>query len=735
MIENNASDRIIQESSERSKRLTTAVVMSFHILIYALAVQFVLWLLPGFEGGSTFGILSFLVAGLIFGLLNVFLRPVIILFTGRLIIRSFGLFIVVINAILLAVLAWLDSWQVASVFTLLIGGLVIGVTLALLDALLGINRPFIKNADEHSRVWSILIRLSGNRSNQLIANLRFQQVYDMLYSYLLEIGLDRVPFVGAMRKWVGEHIYGDAQTTISGLGTPAQVRVMLQELGPTFVKFGQMISSRAEALPEDWQVEFNKLQSNVPPFPGKEAVQLVEHAFGKPIHELYAEFAVEPFAAASTAQVHRARLHDGSDVVVKVQRPNIVPKIKADLQVLGDVLQTITARSEWLRENDILGMFHEFASNLVKELDYRNEAFNARQLADTMSPFPEVEIPTMYREYTTANVLTMSFVEGVKITNVEKIAAAGHDPQKLARTFLRVMIKQIIFDGYFHGDAHPGNILVSPNSGKIIFLDMGMMGMLNQQQRTNLADLIWVLNGLDAYEISETLLRLCTPFHDVNVPQFREDIDRTVVRYMRYPDEAGSLSAVLNGVFDVLAKNGLRLGSELTMALKTLIQAEAIVHTLDYWLDITREAFSIIQGFLAEQFNVETVKATVQTQLMRSTKELVRRIPDLQQATMQWLNQYEKGKFEIEVNTDELNQRLDIFNVAAQRLAVGIILLGMIIGSGFATGMEGVVLGLELAAIAFVIFVFSIGAGLVMSIRMMRTIGEKPRQRPRILYD
>ncbi len=325
-------------------RLSTVIIVGFHIVIYALAVHFVLWLLPGFTGSDRFGVFSFLLAGLVFGVLNVFLRPLIVLFTGRLIIRSFGLFVVVINAMLLAVLAWLGNWQVANVFTLLFGGLVIGIVLALLDALLGINRPFIRYADEHHWAWGFLLKLSGNRSNQLIANLRFQQVYDLLYSYLLEIGLDRVPFVGALRGWVGQYIYGDARTTISGLSTPAQVRVMLQELGPTFVKFGQMISSRAEALPDDWQVEFNKLQSNVPPFPGAEAVELVEKALGKPIHELFAEFAVEPFAAASTAQVHRARLSDGVDIVVKVQRPNIVPKIKADLQVLGDVLQTIAER-------------------------------------------------------------------------------------------------------------------------------------------------------------------------------------------------------------------------------------------------------------------------------------------------------------------------------------------------------------------------------------------------------
>jgi len=206
------------------------------------------------------------------------------------------------------------------------------------------------------------------------------------------------------------------------------------------------------------------------------------------------------------------------------------------------------------------------------------------------------------------------------------------------------------------------------------------------------------------------------------------------VRYMRYPDEASSLSAVLDSVFTVLADNGLRLGSELTMALKTLIQAEAIVHTLDYWLDITREAFGFIQSFLVEQFTLENVKANLQIQVSRTLKDVVRRIPDLQQATLQWLNQYERGKFEVEVNTNELNARLDIFNVAAQRLAIGIVLLGMIIGSAFATNIQGDILGISFSGLAFLIFIFAILAGTVMSIRMMRSINVRPQEKPRIYY-
>lgn len=203
----------------------------FHVLINGLAVTVALWFLPGIQASPRFVTLQFLAAGFLFGVLNAFLRPFIVLFTGKLIIRSFGLFIVVINAILLAVLAWILDWQIDNVISILFAGFVIGVVLAVLDAIFGINRPLIKDADEYSGIWNLLIKYSGNRSNQLITNLRFQQVYDLIYQYAMEIALDRVPFVGTFREKVGQFVYGGAQTTISGLNTPAQVRVMLRSWG------------------------------------------------------------------------------------------------------------------------------------------------------------------------------------------------------------------------------------------------------------------------------------------------------------------------------------------------------------------------------------------------------------------------------------------------------------------------------------------------------------------------
>ncbi|MBP8294406.1 MAG: hypothetical protein KAX65_16630, partial [Caldilineaceae bacterium] len=619
-----------------------------------------------------------------------------------------------------------------SVLVLLWGGFVVGMTLALLDALFGVSRPLIGQVTEDSIWWKRLLKFSGNRSNRLIVNLRFQQLYDLLFRYLTEIGLDQVPVIAPMRDWVSRRLYGDTETTISGLPIPAQTRIMLQNLGPTFVKFGQMVSSRSEALPPDWQKELDKLQSNVAPFPGEIAVATVEQEFGKPITELFATFEVTPFAAASTAQVHKATLADGTQVVVKVQRPNIVPKVQADLLILHDALATLARFTPWIRDNNVLGIFEQFAANLRVELDYRNEAYQARRLAENMTTYPTIHVPAIYGHLTSSKVMTMELVSGVKVNRVEEIDAAGLDRPQLAHTFFSAMLKQIIFDGYFHGDCHPGNVMIDLETGEIIFLDMGMMGTLDQQGRMNLADLIWSLNAMDPYELTQSLLRLCTPYRDVDAAAFSADVERVVLRYMRYPLEAGSLSEVLNATFSVLNNNGLRLGSDLTMALKTLVQAEEIVHVLDSELNIPQAAFGYIQSYLTQQLTPENVQTMVRTQLLRTTRELVRRVPDLQGAALKWFDQFERGKLELEINTDELNERLDIFNLAAQRLAIGLVLLGMVIGSAFATNIDAVVLGINIAVLAFVIFVIAMGISVVMIYHMVTSIEFKPRRRPRI---
>ena len=703
-------------------------------VIYAVAVWLTVWLVPGISSEVREGIIGWLLIGIAFGVLNAFLKPILVLFFGKWLIRTMGLFIVVLNAVLLAIVGWLARWDVASVLSLLLAGALVGVIGAVIDAVLGLSRPLARDATEARGIWALLLKASRGRSNQFVVNMRFWIVYDTIWRYSTAILLDRTPVVGDIRAWFNKTFFKDQAEDIAGLSTPAQVRVLLQDLGPTFVKFGQIVSSRAEALPPEWQTELNKLQSNVPPFPSDQAVAIIEQELRGKVDDLFAKFEPEPFAAASTAQVHRAWLQDGTPVVVKVQRPGIVPKIQADLGAIDELLQTLNSWSSMVRDNDLLGIFREFAANLKEELDYRNEAFNARRLKDNMVMFPQVEVPDIYGQFTTASVLTMGYMPGVKVTNLDKIRAGGLDTNALAHTVLDSIVKQMIFDGFFHGDAHPGNVLVDLGNSSVIFLDLGMMGEMNEQQRTDLADLIWTLTSQDSYELANALLRLSKPFKVVDAENFRRDIERIVVRYMKYPTEAGSLSEVLNAVLGMLQQNGLRLDSSMTMALKTLVQAEAIVHTLEPGLDITREAFAFIQEYFVEQFTVETVKEKVRVQVARTAKDVLRRVPDLQTVMNKWIGQFERGQFEIKLDTSELNERLDTFNHTAQRLAVGMVLLAIIVGTAFATGIEGEFLGIPLASIAFLLFFISLIAGAVLIFRMFREIWSKPEPKPTIKW-
>ena len=204
----------------------------------------------------------------------------------------------------------------------------------------------------------------------------------------------------------------------------------------------------------------------------------IKAELGKTPEEAFASIEEEPFAAASTAQVHRATLHDGTLVAVKIQRPLIVAKTKADLGVMQEIAKTAEQRFALARRVGVRKVVAEFASGVLEELDYRNEAYHARRLADSMAKFDQIHIPVVYEDLSSSRVLTMEFVKGIKIADPDGLRDAGLDPSQLGATFMRAIIKQVLIDGFFHGDPHPGNVLVDPASNQIVFLDLGLIGRL-----------------------------------------------------------------------------------------------------------------------------------------------------------------------------------------------------------------------------------------------------------------
>ena len=485
------------------------------ILVNFAAIFVTVLLLPGFDVIDPWlghELLDLLAAGFILAILNAFVKPVLQILTGRLTIATLGLFGFIIDALILWLLVWLSAerWTVQYGFiTLLIAGSLIAIFSTILEAILGVDKPIIDAGEDSPTYWRLISRLPLKRRNWLIENIRLQQTYNTIYRYFADIAVSRTPLIG-IRHTVQRWIYGEKKH--ADLTAPQKVRILLQDLGPTYVKIGQMASSRPELLPADYVVELTKLQSTVRPFPYAQVVEVITHELKMPPEEAFKEFEKEPLAAASTAQVHRAVLHTGEEVVVKVQRPDIVPQVRADLGVMHEIAGSLQKRHVVGPSVDAVGTIDEFGENVMRELDYQNEAYNARRVAYNMQTIEGVHVPKIYGQQTTSKVMTMEFIKGVKLSNVAKIDAAGLDRKQLARTFIRAIMKQVLVDGFFHGDPHPGNLMINLDNGVIQFLDLGMVGEIDLQQRISLGDLLFSLQNRDPDGLASALLGVSVPF-------------------------------------------------------------------------------------------------------------------------------------------------------------------------------------------------------------------------------
>jgi ubiquinone biosynthesis protein len=620
-----------------------------------------------------------------------------------------GLFAVVINTLLFGLLTLLapESFVISSpeLVRVVLGGMIMAVVLAVMEAFFGLDMPAFQSQIEHQFYWRWVGRLSTGRRNLIAENLRTAQITETIMRYTGDIAVNMTP-LSRFRLFMQELLFRDVDL-MSTLTLEEKVRYMLQELGPTFVKFGQIVSSRAQELPPEWKEQLERLQSNVPPFPYETARAIVLRELKDTPENLYATFEKEPFAAASTAQVHRATLHDGTPVVVKIQRPNIDVTIKADLNVIFDLTKSIQRRQEWARGMDLKGLVGEFGQAILYELDYRNEAANVRLLAKNMERLEGIHIPTVYSELTTDKVLTMEFLPGVKITDVARIDAAGLDRREIARQFVLAFTKQALFDGFFHADPHPGNVLVNLETGKIGFLDMGLMGEMNRIQRMALADLLVSMVQQDGYSMGKAALYLSRPLPGVKVDEqaFIEAMERFGQRFLGVE---GDMSYSFTALQDIMRRFGLRLDRNFTLAFKTLMQADELVRALEPSINLSATAVASSSELMRDQINTEAISAMVRTQISRSSREVIYRIPDLVQATTKWLDQYEKGRLSVHIDTSDLSPQVNKLDKALSksfdRLLVGLVLASWLIGSAVAGTIDVTVGGVDLSDLAYFMF-------------------------------
>jgi ubiquinone biosynthesis protein len=653
---------------------------------------------------------------LAFAFWNWLLWPLVLALTGRLLLWSFGLFLIVINAVLFYGVALFAGGENVIInepvwFWAVVGATLFTLLLVLLEGITGLDSPLKDKAKKRPGYWRMIGKLTFGGRNIFAENLRIAQSLDTIVRYLKDIAFDLSPF-GPVRRFFQRIIYRKKHPYINE-STPEMVRFLLQDLGPTYVKLGQIISSRAEQLPPEWRVQLAQLQSEVEPFPWEEAAKIIESELRQPLPEVYAAIEHEPLAAASTAQVHVASLLSGEKVVVKVQRPDIDITVRADLNVMRDLTRLLSQRFAWARNTDLNGIMTEYADNILLELDYTNEAFSGRLLAQNMTMFPTVHIPVVYTRLSTRRVMTQEFVRGVKITNTDALDQAGIDRTAVAVTFMRAIVKQVLYDGFFHGDPHPGNVLVDTASGEIIFLDMGMMGTLPTEKRMAMVDLLWSLSARDPQEIARVVLRLTTSYGVTDEAQFIEDVERLLRRYLTFADSALSMGAAVQALFDALNRNGLRMDADLTLALKAMIQAEETVSRLDPSLPLIDTAFSATKELLVETFDADKVIASLRKQVVRAAKEAIRNIPAIEDAALNWITQLRKGGITINVDTSEVSKQVAQVDASLtkniRRLTVALLLVGLLIGGGIASTTPSDLFP-NMAEFAY--FVFMAAAGL-----------------------
>jgi ubiquinone biosynthesis protein len=568
--------------------------------------------------------------------------------------------------------------------------------------------------------------MSTSTLDRIRESLRLQQVYNLLLRYGWELGLERWPTINGFRHDLQAWVWRlPPDVDLDAVSTPAKVRMMLEELGPTYVKMGQIISSQSSVIPAEWNEELAKLQSSVPPFPTEEVREVIKEELGAYPEEIYKTFEPEAFAAASTAQVHRATLQDGTAVVVKVQRPGIRNQMRADIGIMTNAAGVLANRFRAVRAVDLPGMVDEFGTNVLRELDYRGEAYNAHVLGENLATIEGVHVPKIYYDLSTSKVLTMEFIKGVKISNLEAIEKARLDRQMLARNALRAMIKMLLIDGFFHADPHPGNILVNLETGTVNLLDTGMVGELDLSKRLTLIQLIMAFQSRDVSSMGMLLRDLSVPFMEpVDEKGFLKEFERTVNRYLLMENANLGFGQVVSEALDLLRKYGLRLDPNLTMAIKALMQAEAVSILLYPAGGISTDGATMIRELAMQAITADKVTEVAKKQLTLTAREALRQLPSLQDATLSWLKQYRKGRFEVYVDTSGLGQEINKLNRIGRLIVIGIVLAGMLIGSAVATLFLTQVTGENeawqfIGRLAYLGYVFAMILAVIIVLRLM----------------
>ncbi len=384
---------------------------------------------------------------------------------------------------------------------------------------------------------------------------------------------------------------------------PVRLRLMLEELGPTFIKMGQILSTRPDLVPLPFIKELEKLQDEVKPIEGEEIKRVIQQTFGRDIEDLFLYFEEKPIASASISQVHKAKLKNGKEVAVKVRKPQIERVISTDIQILYDIARLIEKFIKEARIYQPLRIIEEFEKSIRKELDFRIEERNMERFRKNFADDENVYIPEVFKEFTTENILVCEYVEGIKINKIDKLEKMEIDRKKIAEKGVNATLKQIFIHGFFHADPHPGNIIILPD-GKICYFDFGIVGKLDEERKIYLISLMNGFLKKDSEKIIRTLEIMGSIEDETDTQALKREISEIIDEYYGLELKEIQIEKIMEDLFERIRKFRIIIPSEFSLLAKTLITIEGVGLALDPEFNLTEKIKPFVTSFLEERFKI-----------------------------------------------------------------------------------------------------------------------------------
>ena len=513
---------------------------------------------------------------------------------------------------------------------------------------------------------------------QLNRNLRSIKRYRQIGKVLFKYGFDQLLEYLNLSHFIarGKRLLHRDETKLAQLAPAERMRLALEELGPTFVKLGQLLSTRPDVIPKSYVMEFAKLQDKVPSFSFEEVRSQIRSELGGEIENFYSSVDVEPIAAASIAQVHKAKLMSGPDVVVKVRRPGVVELVETDIDVLVGLALLAERHLPGSDIYDPVGLIREFSRTIRREMDFAREGHTIEKIARNFTDNRTLYFPKVFWEATAKGVLTLEYIDGIKVSNLAALERAGLDRQLIARRGADAFLTMVLDHGFFHGDPHPGNVLILPDN-TICLLDYGMVGRLDEQLKNYLVDLLLAITKRNVDEVISLLNSSGEITEQLNVRALKRDLSEFIDSYYELPLQAIEVGRMLMDFIEILTTYHIKFQPDLMLLAKALITIEGMGRELDPHFDMIEHIRPFIEKAIKNRVSPRHLVRDASEHFL-SLIQLAKNLPkDLKEL----INRVNRNKFKIDLEHRGLDRFINELDKSINRLSSSLIIAALIVGS------------------------------------------------------